>query len=124
MDGTDSLRGLVKDVLDEQPGTDRLLLVVDQWEELYTASDEAVARRFIDELLDATQAVPLSVVLTLAFAVLGYRLWLETQGPRPLGRAYQYIDASRIDWPFWLGAIWAHPFSPVACIPPTNRASY
>jgi hypothetical protein len=93
LDGTDSLRGLVKDVLDEQPGTDRLLLVVDQWEELYTASDEAVARRFIDELLDATQAVPLSVVLTLAFAVLGYRLWLETQGLDFHYRYVQVVDA-------------------------------
>lgn len=31
-----SLRDVVKRLLEKQPGTDRLLLVSDQWEELYT----------------------------------------------------------------------------------------
>src|SRR5262249_22534636 len=34
--GTLSLRDLVEIALNRQPGTQRLLLVVDQWEELYT----------------------------------------------------------------------------------------
>lgn len=64
--GTVPLRDIVRRVLDKQPGTDRLLLVVDQWEELYTLSkDEAVRRRFIAELLDATAGEPLTAVLTL-----------------------------------------------------------
>ena len=56
---------LVAEALRQQKGTDRLLLVVDQWEELYTQCEDAVARqRFIDELLAATarKQSPLSVV--------------------------------------------------------------
>jgi hypothetical protein len=37
-------------VLAKQPGTDRLLLVVDQWEELYTqARDDDAKLKFLDE---------------------------------------------------------------------------
>jgi len=60
---------VINRVLEKQPGTDRLLLVVDQWEELYTqATDEEDRRnvvRFIDALLDAAEAAPVTVVLTL-----------------------------------------------------------
>jgi energy-coupling factor transporter ATP-binding protein EcfA2 len=74
--GSVSLGDLVNDYLGEQPGTDRLLLYVDQWEELYTqarrAGDEANrarkqadVARFIDLLLKATEDSP----LTLAFTV-------------------------------------------------------
>jgi hypothetical protein len=43
-----------------------LCCVADQWEELYTLSRQEIARRrFMDELLEATAAGPLSVVLTL-----------------------------------------------------------
>jgi hypothetical protein len=60
------LRDVVARVLAKQPGTDRLLLVADQWEELYTLTREEEQRvRFLDELLQATQNSPLSVVLTL-----------------------------------------------------------
>ncbi|MFV2070915.1 MAG: TIR domain-containing protein, partial [Pirellulales bacterium] len=62
------LADLVTEALKQQQGTDRLLLVVDQWEELYTqCEDEDVRQRFIDELLDATarKQSPLSVVLTV-----------------------------------------------------------
>src|SRR5688500_9990547 len=41
------LRDVVERALAKQPGTDRLLLVADQWEELYTLTqDEAGRRRF------------------------------------------------------------------------------
>ena len=54
-------RALVK-----QPGTDRLLLIVDQWEELFTLCQDDHARRcFIDNVLEATATTKLSVVLTL-----------------------------------------------------------
>jgi Novel STAND NTPase 1 len=66
---------VVGDVLNEQPGTERLLLIADQWEELYTlCRDEHVRRRFTDELLEATTFAPLSVVLTLRGDFFGQAL--------------------------------------------------
>jgi hypothetical protein len=70
-----ALRDIVERVLAKQPGTDRLLLVADQWEELYTlTTDDAARRRFIDELLEASSAAPLSVVLTLRGDFVGRAL--------------------------------------------------
>ena len=63
---TVKLRDVVDRVLEKQPGTDRLLLIVDQWEELFTLCQDDVARRcFIDNTLEATDTTKLSVVLTL-----------------------------------------------------------
>jgi formylglycine-generating enzyme required for sulfatase activity/energy-coupling factor transporter ATP-binding protein EcfA2 len=63
---TVALRDIVDRVLAKQPGTDRLLLIADQWEELFTlCQDEAVRRCFIDNILEATAATRLSGVLTL-----------------------------------------------------------
>jgi energy-coupling factor transporter ATP-binding protein EcfA2 len=60
------LRDVVATAMEKQPGTNRLMLIVDQFEELYTlTSDEKARERFIDELLEATTLSPLSVVLTL-----------------------------------------------------------
>ncbi len=63
------LHQVIKRVVEKQQGTDRLLLVIDQWEELYTyAKDEEaekVSARFVDELLTTTETAPLTVVLTL-----------------------------------------------------------
>ena len=67
----DALRDTLKDILDQQPGTDRLLLLVDQWEELYTLAEADQARRFIDLLLDASENLPVTVVLTLRGDFLG-----------------------------------------------------
>ena len=67
------LRDVVTTVLEQQPGTDRLLLVVDQWEELYTQCRQAQAiRQFVDQLIEATIHAPLTVVLTLRTDFLGY----------------------------------------------------
>ncbi|MBK9305599.1 MAG: SUMF1/EgtB/PvdO family nonheme iron enzyme [Nitrospira sp.] len=61
-----ALRDVVDRVLAKQPGTDRLLLIADQWEELFTlCKDDAARRCFIDNILDATATTKLSVVLTL-----------------------------------------------------------
>ena len=59
----------------EEQGTDRLLLHIDQWEELYTQAHrptagtpkqaEADVARFIDLVLDAAQSSPCTVVLTV-----------------------------------------------------------
>lgn len=44
-----TLLDLVSDAITKQPGTDRLLLIVDQWEELYTLTTDGKARdRFIE----------------------------------------------------------------------------
>ncbi|HZI20689.1 MAG TPA: toll/interleukin-1 receptor domain-containing protein [Pyrinomonadaceae bacterium] len=60
------LRDVISRAIEKQPGTDRLMLVVDQWEELYTLTrDQSSRQRFLDEILDATTLSPLSVVLTL-----------------------------------------------------------
>lgn len=69
------LRDVVARVLAKQPGTDRLLLVADQWEELYTLTREEKARkRFLDEILEATRMGPLAVVLTLRGDFFGQAL--------------------------------------------------
>jgi WD40 repeat protein len=62
-----SLAQLVEAVLKEQPGTNRLLLIVDQWEELYTqTSNSADRQRFVEELLNAARCgTSFSVVLTV-----------------------------------------------------------
>jgi WD40 repeat protein/type II secretory pathway pseudopilin PulG len=84
-EGEIALRDIVQRALDKQPGTHRLLLVTDQWEELYTlTTDDAARRRFINELLEATATSPLSVVLTLRGDFVGRAL-----GYRPLSDRLQ-----------------------------------
>ena len=61
----DGLRDITERILEKQPGTDRLLLVVDQWEELYTLAEPTQTQAFIEALLRATAVTPLDVVLTL-----------------------------------------------------------
>lgn len=65
-EGKSHLRDTVQRTLEKEPGTDRLLLVVDQWEELYTlCRDDGVRQRFMQELLDASSNGKLTIVLTL-----------------------------------------------------------
>src|SRR5215469_1879544 len=53
--GTISLSDIVERILEKQCGTDRVLIVVDQFEELYTlTSDDEVRRCFLRELLAAS----------------------------------------------------------------------
>jgi formylglycine-generating enzyme required for sulfatase activity/energy-coupling factor transporter ATP-binding protein EcfA2 len=82
--GTVQIRDVIERILTKQRGSKRFLLVVDQWEELYTLVQDIpeqkddrgqvrqekvesaeIARRFIDQLLAATQAGSLTVVATL-----------------------------------------------------------
>jgi hypothetical protein len=64
--GEVKLRDAVSRALEKQPGTDRLMLVVDQWEELYAPTlNEQRRQRFLDELLDATTSGKFSLVLTV-----------------------------------------------------------
>ena len=76
---------MVSQALAKQAGTDRLLLVVDQLEELYTLGrDEQANRAFVDQLLEATADGLLSVVLTLRGDFYGRAL-----GYRPLADRLQ-----------------------------------
>ena len=76
---TVKLRAVVDRALVKQPGTDRLLLIIDQWEELFTLCKDDKARRcFIDNVLEATVTARVSVVFTLrgdffGRAITGYR---------------------------------------------------
>ena len=81
------LRDIVERVLSKQLGTDRLLVVVDQWEELYSLTADETARRcFIDELLEASAHVPVSVVLTLRGDFVGHALAYRPLSDRLTGR--------------------------------------
>jgi WD40 repeat protein len=63
---TVSLRDVVVRCLERQRGTDRLLLFIDQWEELYTlCADERARTCFIAEVLGVRAHAPVTVVLTL-----------------------------------------------------------
>lgn len=73
--GTLSLRDLTEIALGKQPGTHRLLLVVDQWEELYTlCRDGGVIRSFTDQLLDTARTAPVTVVFTCRADFYGHVL--------------------------------------------------
>lgn len=63
---TIKLREVVDCVLAKQPSMDRLLLIADQWEELFTlCKDDGARQCFIDNILEATATTKLSAVLTL-----------------------------------------------------------
>jgi hypothetical protein len=62
---------------EQQPGTDRLL-VVDQWEELYTLAGERTERPFVGGLFRTIETAPLSVVLTLRGDFFGRALAQRT----------------------------------------------
>ena len=63
---TISLYDIVGRILEKQSGTDQVLIVVDQFEELYTlATDEEARRRFVDELLAASSRVGSKANITL-----------------------------------------------------------
>ena len=74
--GAVRLGQLVNYYLGQQPGTERLLLFIDQWEELYTlaVTTKSVEKRtqkqddlnrFIDLLIESTEESPTNVVLTV-----------------------------------------------------------
>jgi hypothetical protein len=76
-----ALLQVVGRVLGKHPEASRLLLIADQFEELYTLGrDRAVQQRFLDQLLAGTQIPPgnspcqLTLVLTLRADFLGHAL--------------------------------------------------
>ena len=75
--GAISLDAIVERVLAKQPGTDWVLIVVDQFEKLYTlTSDDEARRRFLDELLAASSSVRsmANIALTLRGDFVGRAL--------------------------------------------------
>jgi hypothetical protein len=91
--GEVSLYDIAERILEKQSGTDRVLIVVDQFEELYTlTSDEEARRRFLDELLAASSRAgsKANVALTLRGDFVGKAL-----AYRPLSDRLQ--DA-RLTW--------------------------
>ncbi|MEI7869191.1 MAG: SUMF1/EgtB/PvdO family nonheme iron enzyme [Candidatus Methylumidiphilus sp.] len=87
--GAIELRDVIQRILEKQTGTRRFLLVVDQWEELYTHGrmDGKIAQEsstFIDQLLQATATGPLTVLLTLRADFMG-----DAIGYRPLSDRLQ-----------------------------------
>jgi formylglycine-generating enzyme required for sulfatase activity len=67
------LDDVVHRLIEKDPASRRLLLVVDQWEELYTLGSNA-AGPLADGLIAATQTAPLTVVLTLRADFMGQAL--------------------------------------------------
>ncbi len=70
-----SLHDVGQRILEKQSGTNRLLLVIDQAEELYTVTkDDDQQRSFIDEILDASERGSWTVALTLRGDFVGKAL--------------------------------------------------
>ena len=63
--GTVALESAVRSALKKTPGSDRLLLVVDQFEELFTLTPEPERRSFVESLLEVVSTTPVTVLLTL-----------------------------------------------------------
>ncbi|HYC59247.1 MAG TPA: toll/interleukin-1 receptor domain-containing protein [Thermoanaerobaculia bacterium] len=73
-------RGIVSTIeriLAKSRGTDRLLIVVDQFEELFTQTDDGVAREFVRALLDGSRNAPLCVLATLRSDYYGKAIALD-----------------------------------------------
>ena len=66
----------IRQTIEARPVCDRLLLVIDQFEELFTLCSESDRKKFIEVLLAALETSPVSLVLTLRGdyygAVIGY----------------------------------------------------
>jgi tetratricopeptide (TPR) repeat protein len=85
--GEIQLRSLVERALEKQPGTDRLLLFVDQWEELYTLCREETSRQsYISQLLEVVSSDRMSVVFTLRGDFYGHALADRRLSDRLQGR--------------------------------------
>ncbi len=96
--GDVGLRDVSQRVLAKQTGTDRLLVFVDQWEELYTlTSDETVRRHFIDELLEVSARAPVSVVLSLRGDFVGHALAYRPLSDRLQGAQVNLGPMSRTE---------------------------
>jgi WD40 repeat protein len=71
-EGKIRLSSAVKLAIEESKGTDRLLLIVDQFEELFTLAAEELRAPFIKELLAAADDSPVTLLLTLRADFYGH----------------------------------------------------
>lgn len=76
-DGTVAVEAALDQALRKSSGTDRLLLVMDQFEELFTLTLEAERRGFVEALLRATADKPVTLVLTLRADFYGQAICLS-----------------------------------------------
>lgn len=76
------LGAFVEDILSKQPGTNRFLLLIDQFEELYSQTEQADDRHRLIELLTTIERGPLHVVLTLRGDYYGRALGERTFSDR------------------------------------------
>lgn len=67
------------ETLGATPGTDRLLVVVDQFEELFTLTPANLRRPFVDALLEASKTERVAVVLTLRADFYGQAIGLSRE---------------------------------------------
>lgn len=73
--GNVTLLEVVTRLLEKQPGTDRLLLFIDQWEELYTlCADDNTRNTFVEHLLEVSATGIVNVTLTLRGDFMGQAL--------------------------------------------------
>jgi hypothetical protein len=63
--GNVRLEDAMRRALEKSGGTGRLLVVADQFEELFTLAEEAARKPFVQSLLRMTEKVPVTLVLTL-----------------------------------------------------------
>jgi KaiC/GvpD/RAD55 family RecA-like ATPase len=61
----DGVASAIRRVIEKSNGSDRLLVVVDQFEELFTLTADETARGFIRALFDASRSAPMTVLVTL-----------------------------------------------------------
>jgi hypothetical protein len=75
--GEVSLDSAIALALSESSGTDRLLVIVDQFEELFTLTPPADRGRFVKTLLDCTESAPMAIALTLRADFYGRAIGLS-----------------------------------------------
>jgi hypothetical protein len=77
--GRATLKMAVKTILEKDKGTDRLLLIVDQFEELFTATKDIDRKPFINMLLDAKRQASLTVLFILRADFFGHAIGLSSE---------------------------------------------
>jgi formylglycine-generating enzyme required for sulfatase activity len=69
----------IERLVSKSAGTDRLLVVVDQFEELFTQTPESERRPFVDAVLAALDRAPLTLMLTLRADFYGHAIALSRE---------------------------------------------
>ena len=77
--GKAKLHTAVKTILEKDKGTDRLLLIVDQFEELFTSTKEQDRKPFVAMLLEAARQAPLTLLFTLRADFFGHAIGLSPE---------------------------------------------